>query len=338
MPKLKFYRPSIATLSKFLACFCLAASVVPAPAPSPTGTPESTNKYVHVVTRKEGDVTKFFVENLESTEVTATFDFQLTNLKSSGGSSYTATYPPKKVTEAVALSPIRTDKQWSYNYVNHFTIGSTKAIHDDSVIYALPFAPGAEYKVTQGFNGSYSHSGADQYAIDWKMPCGSAVHAARAGVVAKVKVDSAVGGPDRKFEDKANYILIRHSDGTLANYAHLSKNGAEVKPGQIVEAGDLIGYSGNTGFTSGPHLHFSVFKTKTGKQRLSIPVKFQIANTHGINLVEGKTYKRAAAAKTVAKAPAVNLPPVSVAPARASKATDGTPAAGGAPKIGDTKS
>jgi murein DD-endopeptidase MepM/ murein hydrolase activator NlpD len=218
--------------------------------------------------------------------VTATFELKLTNLKSSVGSSYTATYPPNQLTEAFTVMPANRDKQWSYNYVNHFTMGSTKAVHDDSYVYTLPYQPGTEYKVTQGYNGTYSHTGSDQYAIDWKMPPGSPVHAARAGIVVKVKVDSNVGGPDRKYEDKANYILVRHNDGTLANYAHLSKDGAKVKVGQIVEAGDLIGLSGNTGFTSGPHLHFSVFKTRSGKQRESVPVKFLTANGNALTIAE----------------------------------------------------
>jgi murein DD-endopeptidase MepM/ murein hydrolase activator NlpD len=267
--------------------------------------------------------------------VTATFELKLTNLKSTGGSCYTATYPGNQLTEAFTLAPANPEKQWSYSYVNHFTIGSTIAVHDDSAVYFLPFEAGTEFKVTQGYNGSYSHSGADQYAIDWKMPCGTPVHAARAGVVAKVKVDSGAGGPDRKFENAANYILIRHSDGTLANYAHLSKGGSKVKPGQIVEAGDLIGFSGNTGFTSGPHLHFSVFKTKSGKQRLSLPVKFQTATTDSLTLVEGRTYKCVLAPKTVAKT-RVTLPPVSAVPVQPVKVT--VPASASPAKNRDAKS
>src|SRR3954469_25583354 len=206
MLKVKLSRTSILRLSKSVVCALLLALSLP----SPGAAEESTNKLVKVVTKKEGETTKFFVQNLESTEVTATFEMKLTNRKSTAGSCYTATYPANQLTEAFTLSPANPEKQWSYSYVNHFTIGSTSAVHDDSCIYALPFEAGTEFKVTQGYNGSYSHSGADQYAIDWKMPSGTEVHAARRGVVAKVKVDSNVGGPDRKYESCANYILIRH--------------------------------------------------------------------------------------------------------------------------------
>jgi len=323
---LKLSKKTFALLSKTSACALLVFALLPS---SPaTLAQESTNKMVRVVTKRQGDRTRFFVENLEASEVTATFDLKLTNLRASAG-SFTATYPPNCMTEAFTLAPVDADKQWSYSYVNHFTMGSLSAVHDDSVIYVLPYAPGTENKVTQGYNGSYSHSGADQFAIDFKMPPGTPVHAARSGVVVKTKTDSNVGGPDRKYENCANYILIRHTDGTVANYAHLMKDGCAAKVGQIVQAGDLIGYSGNTGFTSGPHLHFSVFKTKSGKQRVSIPVKFQTASAKAITITEGKTYKCVvtprAVARAVAPAPsdAANVNPVSTEkPARAPEAAD----------------
>ena len=155
----------------------------------------------------------------------------------------------------------------------------------------VPFAPGTAYKVTQGYNGHYSHTGPDQFAIDFKMPTGTPICAARSGVVAKIKDDSSKGGADRKYENHANYVLIRHDDGTLGNYAHLAKGGAKVVIGQRVEAGELIALSGNTGFSSGAHLHFSVFKTRDGKGRVSVPVKFETADDSAITLVEGKTYR-----------------------------------------------
>jgi Peptidase family M23 len=71
----------------------------------------------------------------------------------------------------------------------------------------------------------------------------------------------------------------------------LKKGGNVVKVGDKVNTGDLIGHSGNTGFTSGPHLHFSVFKTKSGRERLSLPVKFKTADESGLTLVGGRTYK-----------------------------------------------
>ena len=251
-----------------------------------------SRKMVKVTTKRDGDMTRFFVENLEAGEVTATFTVGTDNLKSSVRFAYTSTYPPRQTTEAFSLSPKDPGKGWGYSYTNQFTMGNHRAVHDDSCIYLLPYATGSGFRVTQGYNGSYSHCGPDQYAIDFKMPEGTPVHAARGGVVVKVKEDSGRGGPSRKYESCANYILIQHADGTLANYAHLQKSGSRVKAGQTVDAGDLIAFSGNTGFTSGPHLHFSVFKTRAdGGGRQSLPVKFNTLDAAGITLVEGRNYK-----------------------------------------------
>lgn len=248
-------------------------------------------KAFHVFTKRDGNLTRFFVDNREANEVTATFELQTVNLKGSTNFPFSGTYPANQVTEAFWVAPVRPDEHWNYSYTSHYTVGSILAKHDDSCVYRLPFAPGSAYKVTQGYNGHYSHTGSDQYAVDFKMPVGTPIYAARGGVVAKVKDDSSKGGADRKFENHANYVLIRHDDGTLGNYAHLSRGGVKVVVGQRVEAGDLIALSGNTGFSSGAHLHFSVFKTKDGKGRVSIPVKFETAADSAITLVEGKTYR-----------------------------------------------
>ncbi|MCI0747681.1 MAG: M23 family metallopeptidase [Verrucomicrobia subdivision 3 bacterium] len=274
------------TLSVLLACCAFSVAVVAGE--------KAGGKTFQVITNREGDVTRFFVENREANEVTATFEIKSTNLKATTNFPFTATYPANKVTEAFSVFPDDPSKPWNYSYTSHYTVGSTLAKHDDSYIYRLPFAPGASFKVTQAYNGKYSHHGSDQYAIDFKMPNETPVHAARGGIVAKIKQDSSKGGPDRKHENHANYVLIRHDDGTLGNYAHLAKNGVKVAVGQRIEAGDLIALSGNTGFSSGAHLHFSVFKTRDGKGRVSIPVKFETANETAITLVEGTSYRSSA--------------------------------------------
>ena len=267
----------------FLIALSVAAFSSSAAAPSK---PKSMN----VVTSREGETTRFSIENLEETEITVTFELELKNLKGTTNLPYTAVFPPKKVTEAFKLFPVDTNSGWNYSYTCRYTVGSTQVRHDNSYVYTLPYAPGASYKVTQGYNGSYSHTGAEQYAIDWKMSPGTPVHAARDGVVVKIKDDSDKGGPDRKFENAANYVLIRHSDGSIANYAHLQKAGAKVLLGQKVKAGDFIALSGNSGFSTGPHLHFAVFKTKNGSERESIPVRFRTLTAQAATLNEGQSY------------------------------------------------
>lgn len=268
----------------FLVILWIASSTVLA------GEGSSAPKSIQVSTAREGELTRFFVENLEESEVTVTFDLELKNLKGSVDLPSTFVFAPKRKTEAFLLSPVNTNSGWNYSYTCRYTIGSCAAKHDNSVIYSLPYARGTAFKVTQGYNGSYSHTGAEQFAIDWKMPIGTPVHAARDGVVVKIKDDSDKGGPDRKFENCANYVLVRHADGTVANYAHLLKGSSRVVLGQKVKAGDPVAASGNSGFSTGPHLHFAVFKTKNGSERESIPVKFRTDNAAAITLAEGQTY------------------------------------------------
>jgi murein DD-endopeptidase MepM/ murein hydrolase activator NlpD len=262
------------------------------PVVSPKGA--GTQSSVKVSSRREGAVTHFYVENNEFCEITMTFEVGLKHLTDNVGFPYTATFPPRQVTEAFVLTPSEPGAKWEYSYTNYFKLGSNCVRHDDSCIYQLPYAPGAKYKVTQGYNSSFSHKGSNLYAIDWKMPEGTLVYAARGGLVVKVRDDSNIGGASMKYDRFCNYVLIRHDDGTLGHYCHLQKNGVVVKAGQTVAAGDVIAHSGNTGFSSGAHLHFSVFKTRNGRERESIPVRFKTDDDWATTLVENHSYRAAA--------------------------------------------
>jgi murein DD-endopeptidase MepM/ murein hydrolase activator NlpD len=280
----------------------------------PATPPHKSLLGVNVTTKCEGGVTHFYVENHELCEITMTFGLDISNLESTVPFPYTATFPAQKVTEAFALTPTVSGGEWEYSYTNYFKLGSNRAKHDDSYIYQLPYAPGSRFKVTQGYNGSFSHKGANQYAIDWQMPEGTPVYAARGGVVVKTKDDSSIGGSSMKYDAYNNYILIRHDDGTLGHYCHLQKGGLYVRPGDRVAVGQRIARSGNTGFSSGAHLHFSVFRTKDGRERVSIPVKFRTSDGPAATLVEGQRYK--AIEVETASAPAMRAeakPHVSVA-------------------------
>jgi murein DD-endopeptidase MepM/ murein hydrolase activator NlpD len=246
---------------------------------------------LRVLSDAQGGLTHISVENKETTDMTATIDINSVNMECSARLPFTLTIPAGKTVTAFTLKPKNSDSEWSYNWVNHYTVGRVDAKHDDSYLYVLPYMPGATYKVTQGYHGDFSHTGCDEFATDWKMPEGTPVLAAREGVVVSVKDNSNRGGSSRKYEDDANMVVVQHNDGTMAHYCHLQFKSAKVKVGEKVRPGELLALSGNTGFTSGPHLHFAVFKAKDGHGRQTIPVKFRTAEGAGITLSTGKSYK-----------------------------------------------
>jgi murein DD-endopeptidase MepM/ murein hydrolase activator NlpD len=99
-----------------------------------------------------------------------------------------------------------------------------------------------------------------KHSIDFKISEGTPVYSALAGKVVFVKQDSDVGGPaKRKYWHLGNRIVIEHLNEEYTAYEHLRYRGSKVSEGQRVRTGQLIGYSGNTGYTYEPHLHFEVF-------------------------------------------------------------------------------
>ncbi|MGE4071643.1 MAG: peptidoglycan DD-metalloendopeptidase family protein [Lysobacterales bacterium] len=141
---------------------------------------------------------------------------------------------------------------------------------------AAAFKP-APLHVDQGFGGQYSHSEAHSYhAVDIAMDEGTPIRASRAGVVMAVENDFYGAGTNlAKFADRANHIRILHSDGTMAVYAHLALESVIVGIGDRVRAGEQIARSGNTGFSSGPHLHF-VIQRNSGGTLVSVPFAFTV--------------------------------------------------------------
>lgn len=146
-----------------------------------------------------------------------------------------------------------------------------KLKEDTSWIYRLPYKEGTSHWVIQGYFSRFSHK--NRAALDFKMKKGTAVYAARDGVVIRMVENNNKGGLNKKNRQYANLIVIEHADGTRAGYWHLKKNGAFVNIGDTVKTGQLIGLSGNTGYTSTPHLHFMVWKNSNGNWR-QVPTRF----------------------------------------------------------------
>ncbi|MEW9797692.1 M23 family metallopeptidase [Alteromonas sp. CYL-A6] len=169
------------------------------------------------------------------------------------------------------LGTLTTSAGFWENMSVRWTVGNPNARHDDTVRYQPALVPPDKYPVVQGFNGSYSHQGASRYALDFAAPVGTPVLAARGGIVIDTKQDSQRGGPSKRFASDANYVAVLHDDGTTGEYYHLNYQGVVVKRGEKVVTGQLLGYTGNTGFSSLPHLHFGVYMAKPHGQYVTVP-------------------------------------------------------------------
>jgi murein DD-endopeptidase MepM/ murein hydrolase activator NlpD len=133
---------------------------------------------------------------------------------------------------------------------------SAVALKDTSPIYQLPFVKGTKHFLIQGALSNLSHKG--EIALDFKIKKGTTICAARNGVVVAAYGNSKLGGYNMKYIGDGNHVIIEHNDGSRALYWHLQYNGALVKMGDTVVAGQAIGKSGNTGYSAFPHLHFEV--------------------------------------------------------------------------------
>lgn len=137
----------------------------------------------------------------------------------------------------------------------------------------VPFGCGLSFEISQAHDTG-SHLNNDTWAWDFRMPVGVPIVAARAGVVRMARGDSTQGGCDPSMAKWANYVVVDHGDGTEAQYLHFSS--VVVEAGQKVNAGELIGYSGNTGWSCGSHLHFKVARREhNGWNNPSIPAAIE---------------------------------------------------------------
>lgn len=164
--------------------------------------------------------------------------------------------------------------EWRDNYEYHYRLGRPVAKGDLQPLQP-PIPPRGRFRISQGFNGHYSHAEEPaRHAVDIVMQVGEGVHAAREGLVVAVKDDYHMGGTDRFFIDKANYVRVLHRDDTFAIYAHILLGSAVVKEGDRVKAGDLLASAGTSGYSSGPHLHF-VIQRNDGQSVVSESFRFQ---------------------------------------------------------------
>ena len=231
---------------------------------------------VQVDVIQRGDVIELRARSERVSYYTLTLTFSAQNMSATSRSPVTVESRGRRQLSVVTLRGRDGGKAWTYDYVFSWRPGARFGQHDAGYRYALPFDAGRRFTVSQGPLGAFSHGKGsfDEQAYDWLMPTGTAVHAARDGEVVATRADSSRGGASIHFKHCENYVIIRHRDGSFAEYSHLRSGGVRVRLGQRVRAGEVLGFSGNTGRSSEPHLHFAVFKTIDGGSRETFPIVF----------------------------------------------------------------
>ncbi len=243
-----------------------------------------------IETEETATQVNIYVLSLVKWDFTMVLDMELENMRPSVRLPLTDSFPGGSRTLIMTLRVKEPGDRWAFSFNLKWILGNYKARHRQGHVYQLPYSSGDEYLVGQGFLGGATHEG--KYAIDWDMPVGTPIRAARGGIVMELVEDFTEGRPDPSLSTKANYVKIRHNDGTIGNYVHLDENGVQVQMGDAVRTGDIIAISGDTGFSSGPHLHFEVYSATRELGRRTIPIKFRTERRGVVRLEEGWYYRR----------------------------------------------
>lgn len=276
-------RRSLAAAAALLALFAAAATL--------SGANYGSGGPVQVSTEDRADGMDFSFKNATYGHLAVTLYFTaFENLRASATLPYLVNLAPRGSDGGFTVSQKDKSKRWDCKFMYEWRFGDMDAVHDDSQVYVLPFGRGSSYRVIQGYGGAFSHRGEFEYAVDFGMPEGTRILAAREGVVAAVEGGNDGHGISDYYWNRANYVAIEHSDGTIGYYVHCRKGGVLVKPGDRVRAGDAIALSGNVGYSSVPHLHFSVQKPLSGRKIATIPVRFDTGADGPATLEAGATY------------------------------------------------
>jgi len=176
----------------------------------------------------------------------------------------------------VTFGPEDPTEPFSYQLAYSLVPGAPAQDLPKDLDFYPPFARGKIFPISQGLDDMVTHQGAaNRYAIDIVMPIGTPVLAARSGMVMDMEeAFPDTGAKDDRLVMQANFVRIAHDDGTMAVYAHLQQNSLRVQPGMQVPAGYWIANSGNSGYSTGPHLHF-VVQLNIGMALESLPLRFK---------------------------------------------------------------
>ena len=135
--------------------------------------------------------------------------------------------------------------EWDNSTLNPYQV-KIATLPDSFIINCSDFFPPVENVITSEYGPRWGrfHAG-----TDFRVKVGDSIRSAFQGKVRITKIGQGKKG-------YGHFIVVRHDNGLETLYAHLSK--ILVKPDQVVKSGEVIGLGGNTGRSTGPHLHFEI--------------------------------------------------------------------------------
>lgn len=231
----------------------------------------------------------FYLQKLTPGIITMRINVSGDNVTTTARMPYVRTLDDTSRVQAFVVTPRDDSGALNYEYSYQAQYGRLDAEHDDAYRYALPYATGTEHPVAQGYDSDGTHRRLN--AIDWTMPVGTPVHAARGGLVVAVRDTMAGSGITRSMQGRSNFVFIQHEDGTVGVYGHLQQRSAVVVVGDSVRRGQMLARSGNTGYSTGPHLHFEVFRLGQNLLPITLPVRFDVDGAPPRGLTPGQQYR-----------------------------------------------
>lgn len=233
-----------------------------------------------------------YADSDEFCPVSIKIEFKTTNLTIDGGKNQVFVInalEKKKLLTTLKVTKSGKASKLSYstmaNYGNH-----NLEKYDEDYVYDLPYSKSYSYKIEQGYNGRFSHK--NENSLDFKMSVGTEVTAIREAVVVKIIDKYKRGCGKEECKKYNNFIIVYHPDGTFAEYTHIQQNGAKVGVGETIIKGQVIALSGNVGWSTGPHLHLTVYKQHM-TERETLKTRFRTGKGDVIEyLSEQSEYKR----------------------------------------------
>lgn len=218
---------------------------------------------------KNRDRIEIYAENLDPFTKSLEFETETDNLLAYNNISNQVIFPnsSKKIQDFLIQDQ---NKLWRYNYSIKLYNGSYETNEKKIILNQLPFDKKVNFRISKNHHRLNS-----KYAIDFIIPEGTKVVAVEDGYIVNLEDKFTKGGDNLKYLGKANFIAIVHNDGKITEYFHLAHNSITKKRGDFVKRGEVIGLSGNTGYSTGPHLHFQVSKPFPKLGYISIPIDFE---------------------------------------------------------------